>query len=223
MPTSTTPSTRPPSAPSCTRARSACRRARSSWSGRSPTRSSSGWSRRRRLKVGDPRERDTIIGPLINAEALGARCRRRVDEAVAAGARVLAGGRRRGRVLPGRRCSPTCPPTPISPGTRRSARCASIEVVDSADEAVARGQRHHLRSGGRHPHQRSPSAASRSRGSSSRASSTSTTSRCTTSRRCRSAASRTAAGAASAGRVAMDEFTELRWITVQSGTRPFPF
>jgi acyl-CoA reductase-like NAD-dependent aldehyde dehydrogenase len=25
------------------------------------------------------------------------------------------------------------------------------------------------------------------------------------------------------GRAAMDEFTELRWITVQSGTRPFPF
>jgi acyl-CoA reductase-like NAD-dependent aldehyde dehydrogenase len=26
-----------------------------------------------------------------------------------------------------------------------------------------------------------------------------------------------------AGRVAIDEFTELRWVTVQSGTRPFPF
>jgi acyl-CoA reductase-like NAD-dependent aldehyde dehydrogenase len=25
------------------------------------------------------------------------------------------------------------------------------------------------------------------------------------------------------GRAAMDEFTELRWITVQSGTHPFPF
>ena len=25
------------------------------------------------------------------------------------------------------------------------------------------------------------------------------------------------------GRAAQDEFTELRWITVQSGTRPFPF
>ena len=25
------------------------------------------------------------------------------------------------------------------------------------------------------------------------------------------------------GRAALEEFTELRWITVQSGTRPFPF
>ena len=25
------------------------------------------------------------------------------------------------------------------------------------------------------------------------------------------------------GRAAMDEFTDLRWITVQSGTHPFPF
>ena len=25
------------------------------------------------------------------------------------------------------------------------------------------------------------------------------------------------------GRAAMDEFTELRWVTVQSGTRHFPF
>ena len=25
------------------------------------------------------------------------------------------------------------------------------------------------------------------------------------------------------GTFAMDEFTELRWVTVQSGTRPFPF
>jgi acyl-CoA reductase-like NAD-dependent aldehyde dehydrogenase len=25
------------------------------------------------------------------------------------------------------------------------------------------------------------------------------------------------------GGAAMDEFTELKWVTVQSGTRPFPF
>ena len=25
------------------------------------------------------------------------------------------------------------------------------------------------------------------------------------------------------GTFAMDEFTELKWVTVQSGTRPFPF
>jgi acyl-CoA reductase-like NAD-dependent aldehyde dehydrogenase len=25
------------------------------------------------------------------------------------------------------------------------------------------------------------------------------------------------------GAAAMDEFTELRWVTIQSGNRPFPF
>src|SRR5579871_1476264 len=43
------------------------------------------------LKVGDPKEHDTVIGPLINADAL-ALVSSRVDEAVAKGARVLAGG-----------------------------------------------------------------------------------------------------------------------------------
>src|SRR5581483_4071117 len=43
------------------------------------------------LKAGSPAEPDTIIGPLINADAL-ATVKRRVDEAVAKGARVLAGG-----------------------------------------------------------------------------------------------------------------------------------
>ena len=43
------------------------------------------------LKAGDPKEHDTIIGPLINEEAL-ATVRKRVEDAVAKGARVLAGG-----------------------------------------------------------------------------------------------------------------------------------
>ena len=54
------------------------------------------------LKVGDPNEHDTIIGPLINAQALDT-VSRRVDEAVAAGARVLAGGDAEGRATR-RRC-----------------------------------------------------------------------------------------------------------------------
>ena len=43
------------------------------------------------LKVGDPKEMDTIIGPLINPAALEM-VQRRVDAAVASGARVLTGG-----------------------------------------------------------------------------------------------------------------------------------
>ena len=91
-PISSTRSTRPRSAPSCTRARSACRRGGSSSSARSPTSSSSGSPRRRpALKAGDPKEHDTIIGPLITEQALEL-VKSRVDDAVAKGAKVLAGG-----------------------------------------------------------------------------------------------------------------------------------
>src|SRR5207302_6500891 len=45
----------------------------------------------RGLKAGDPKQHDTIIGPLINEQALET-VKARVDEAVAKGAKVLAGG-----------------------------------------------------------------------------------------------------------------------------------
>src|SRR5581483_11495315 len=43
------------------------------------------------LKTGDPKEHDTVIGPLINADALEM-VKGRVRDAVAAGAKVLVGG-----------------------------------------------------------------------------------------------------------------------------------
>jgi acyl-CoA reductase-like NAD-dependent aldehyde dehydrogenase len=48
--------------------------------------------RTQRLRIGDPAEPGTVIGPLINAAALD-RVSREVDRAVSAGAKVLAGGR----------------------------------------------------------------------------------------------------------------------------------
>ena len=47
------------------------------------------------LKVGSPTEMDTIIGPLINKQALD-QVRSRVDEAVSHGAKVLTGGKAQG-------------------------------------------------------------------------------------------------------------------------------
>jgi len=47
------------------------------------------------LKVGDPREPDTVIGPLINREQLD-KVRTHVEEAVASGAKVLCGGKYEG-------------------------------------------------------------------------------------------------------------------------------
>ncbi|HET6434368.1 MAG TPA: aldehyde dehydrogenase family protein [Xanthomonadaceae bacterium] len=51
------------------------------------------------LRMGDPREEDVFIGPVID-EAAAARIERWIDEAVAAGATRLAGGPRRGTLLP---------------------------------------------------------------------------------------------------------------------------
>lgn len=47
------------------------------------------------LKVGDPKEMDTVIGPLINADQL-AKVERNVNEAIAAGATALTGARSEG-------------------------------------------------------------------------------------------------------------------------------
>jgi acyl-CoA reductase-like NAD-dependent aldehyde dehydrogenase len=90
----------------------------------------------RGLKAGDPKEMDTIIGPLITEDAL-ALVRDRVAGAVAAGAKVLAGGEAVG---------PCFQATLVSdvPADSDLARLetfgpvAAVEVVDSADEAVAR-------------------------------------------------------------------------------------
>lgn len=50
------------------------------------------------LKVGNPLDRDCDVGPLISDEAAD-RAERWIQEAVAEGARLLAGGRREGRLL----------------------------------------------------------------------------------------------------------------------------
>ena len=51
------------------------------------------------LKMGDPKEQDTIIGPLINEAALSM-VKGRVEDAVAKGAKVLAGGEPSGSCYP---------------------------------------------------------------------------------------------------------------------------
>ena len=89
------------------------------------------------LKAGDPNEHDTIIGPLINEAAL----------ADGQGARRRRGRRRARRCSPAarpsaratrRRCSPTSRRTPTSRQHETFGPVVAIEVVDSAEEAVAR-------------------------------------------------------------------------------------
>lgn len=89
-----------------------------------------------RLPTGDPRDPATVVGPVINEWAL-ALLERRVTEAVALGARVVAGG------TP----APPCYPATVLVDVPDDAEIAQeetfgpvvlVEEVDSAEEAVAR-------------------------------------------------------------------------------------
>jgi len=172
------------------------------------------------LKVGDPKERDTIIGPLINGQALST-VAARVQDAVDRGARVLVGGEAAG---------PCYRPTLVTDVPADSpfameetfGPVASIEVVDDADAAIERANAtgyglsagiitgdlergmalaRRIESGIVHVNDQTvgdepqmPFGGVKDSG-----------------------------WGRFGGRAAMDEFTELRWVTVQSGTRHFPF
>jgi acyl-CoA reductase-like NAD-dependent aldehyde dehydrogenase len=172
------------------------------------------------LKAGDPNEHDTVIGPLINERALQT-VADRVADAVAKGARVLAGGERVGRCYQATLLADV-------PADAELARketfgpVAAVEVVDGEDEAVRRANdtdyglaagimtsdpdkglalAERLQSGIVHVNDQPvadepqmPFGGVKDSGW-----------------------GRFGASAAT------DEFTELRWITVQSGTHPFPF
>ncbi len=90
----------------------------------------------RSLKIGDPKVPSTIIGPLINDRALQM-VKQRVDDAVAKGARVLAGAQHEGRIY-----HPTVltnvPPDSIVYREETFGPVLVVETVDSAEEALAK-------------------------------------------------------------------------------------
>jgi len=91
------------------------------------------------LKVGDPKEPDTIIGPLINEQALEL-VRSRVAQVVEAGAKVLAGGEVRGP------CFEATLLTNVPPGSDFAQHetfgpVAAVEIVDSPEQAVEQANR----------------------------------------------------------------------------------
>ena len=88
------------------------------------------------LKAGDPKEHDTIIGPLINDSAVEL-VKSRVDDAVAKGAEVLAGGDADGSVFNATLLA-NVPEESELAKNETFGPVAAIEVVDSADEAVER-------------------------------------------------------------------------------------
>jgi acyl-CoA reductase-like NAD-dependent aldehyde dehydrogenase len=88
------------------------------------------------LAHGDPRDARTVIGPLINSHALSM-VSRRVDEAVAGGARVLAGGHPVGR------CYPATVITDVPSNCELSQEetfgpVAIVDIVDDAEDAIRR-------------------------------------------------------------------------------------
>jgi len=172
------------------------------------------------LKAGDPKEHDTIIGPLINEEAV-ALVKSRVDDAVAKGARVLAGGEAEGPIFQATLLADV-PDDAEFARVETFGPVAAIEVVDGPQEAIARANAttyglaagiltsdadrgftlaQQLDSGIVHVNDQPvgdepqmPFGGVKDSG-----------------------------WGRFGGQAVIDEFTELRWITVQSGTHPFPF
>ena len=172
------------------------------------------------LKAGDPKEHDTIIGPLINESALQV-VKDRVADAVSKGAKVIAGGEAEGPCFQATLLTDV-PDDSDFAKVETFGPVASIEVVDSADEAVDRANAttYGLASG--------IITQDADRGL--------------------ALAQQVEAGIVHVndqpvgdepqmpfggvkdsgfgrfgGSAVVDEFTELRWITVQSGSHPFPF
>jgi acyl-CoA reductase-like NAD-dependent aldehyde dehydrogenase len=172
------------------------------------------------LKSGDPKEQDTIIGPLITEDAV-AKVKGRVDDAVAKGARVLAGGDADGPVYQATLLADV-PEDAEFARVETFGPVASIEVVGSADEAVERANdtsyglsagiitsdpdrglalAQQIESGIVHVNDQTvadepqmPFGGVKGSGF-----------------------------GRFGGTAAINEFTELHWVTVRSGTHPFPF
>ena len=172
------------------------------------------------LKAGNPREPDTVIGPLITEGALDL-VRSRVDEAVQKGATLLAGGEAVGACYQATLLADV-PEDSDFAKHETFGPVAAIEVVETADEAVehANATAYGLSSG--------IITQNADRGL--------------------ELAQRIEAGIVHindqtvadepqmpfggvkdsgfgrfGGTAVVDEFTELRWVTVTSGSHPFPF
>ena len=145
-----------------------------------------------------------------------------IADAVGKGAKVVAGGKRTGTVVEATVLDHVTP-------AMRIYHEESFGPVKPVDPRQRRGggdprrQRHRIRPVGRGLQPRHPARAARSPGASSPASATSTARPCTTRRRCRSAASKASGYGRFGGKAAIDEFTELRWITIEEPKQHYPF
>jgi acyl-CoA reductase-like NAD-dependent aldehyde dehydrogenase len=172
------------------------------------------------LKAGDPNEQDTIIGPLITEEAVST-VKSRVDDAVEKGAKILAGGEADGSVYQATLLTNVSRDTEFAQ-EETFGPVASIEIVADADEAVDRANdtvyglsagiitsdpdrglalAQRIQSGIVHVNDQPvgdepqmPFGGVKGSGF-----------------------------GRFGGTAAINEFTEIHWVTVQSGSHPFPF
>jgi acyl-CoA reductase-like NAD-dependent aldehyde dehydrogenase len=172
------------------------------------------------LKMGDPTEMDVIIGPLINKDAFDI-VSNRVQEAVDRGARVLAGGHSEGTCYAATLLADVAEDTELA-RHETFGPVAVVEVVADADAAIARANAtayglssgiitqdldkglalaERIEAGIVHVNDQTvadepqmPFGGVKDSG-----------------------------WGRFGGTHALEEFTELKWITVQSGSHPFPF
>jgi acyl-CoA reductase-like NAD-dependent aldehyde dehydrogenase len=172
------------------------------------------------LKAGDPHEHDTVIGPLINKSALDL-VSKRVDDAVKKGAKVLAGGEAIGACYQATLVTDVPEESDLAQH-ETFGPVAAIEVVGNADEAVdkANATSYGLSSGiitgdadrGLELAQRIESGIVHVNDQP-----------VADEPQMPFGGVKESGFGRFGGTAVIDEFTELRWVTVTRGTHPFPF
>ena len=172
------------------------------------------------LKVGDPNEHDTVIGPLINEGALNT-VKGRVDQAVADGARVLAGGEAVGACYQATLLTDVAPDSQFAQ-VETFGPVATITVVESAEDAVklANETAYGLAAGIiTTDNERGLALADGIEAGIVHVNDQSVGDE----PQMPFGGVKDSGWGRFGGTAAIHEFTELRWITMQSGSHPFPF
>ncbi len=172
------------------------------------------------LKVGDPNEHDTVIGPLINEGALNT-VKGRVDKAVADGARVLAGGETVGACYQATLLTDVAPDSQFAQ-VETFGPVATITVVESAEDAVklANETAYGLAAGIiTTDNERGLALADGIEAGIVHVNDQSVGDE----PQMPFGGVKDSGWGRFGGTAAIHEFTELRWITMQSGSHPFPF
>ena len=172
------------------------------------------------LTTGDPKEPHTVIGPLINEAAL-ALVTERVDEAVRKGAKVLAGGKAVGPCYQATLLA-SVPEDSAFAKEETFGPVAAIEVVDSAEQAVtsANATAYGLASGIITTNVERGLALARNMDAGIVHVNDQTVA---DEPQMPFGGIKDSGFGRFGGSAVVEEFTELRWITVQSGSHPFPF